>query len=336
MKFGVAGVHYGHFGMMVQDALRRDDIEMVGVAEPDEALRTQWCEKCECEGFERVEDMIERAGPDAVIEGVSIHEKADLVRLCAASKTHLLLDKPLGLSLDELVAMAEQVRASGIELSMYFTLRYWPPFFGLKTLAAEGKLGRIVTMISTHPHKLGIERRPPWMFERATYPGALCDFVCHGMDFCRWLTGAEPVRVFATHGNAKYPEKTQFQDHARTFFELDDGSVAIITGDWLWPDEAPSFGESRVIVTGTKGTATLRSWTKSELEVALTGEGAQEVEMPKIELRAFIDGFVEAVESGEKPPVSNRDVFQTAQAALLAREAADSGGVVKDIPRMWP
>jgi predicted dehydrogenase len=147
------------------------------------------------------------------------------------------------------------------------------------------------------------------MFDRATYPGTLCDIVCHGLDFCRWLTGAEPVRVVATHGNARYPDRGRFEDHARTFFDFDDGSAAIITADWLWPEEAPSFGEGRVIVTGTHGTATLRSWTKSELEVALCGTGLQQLAMPKIELRQFIADLVDALQSGKEPPIGNRDVF---------------------------
>ena len=231
--------------------------------------------------------------------------------------------------------MAEVVRDSGIQTSMYFTLRYWPPFFGLKRVVADGQLGRILTMVSTHPHKLSLDRRDAGMFSRASYPGLLCDITCHGLDLCRWLTGAEPVRVYATHGNATDPELTEFEDHARTHFELDDGSTAVITSDWLWPEEAPSFGEGRVLVTGTKGTATLRSWTKSELEIAVTGAGAQELEMPAIELRAFIDDFVDAIANGREPPISNRDVFQTANACLIARESAERGGTLESIPQFW-
>jgi len=40
------------------------------------------------------------------------------------------------------------------------------------------------------------------------------------------------------------------------------------------------------------------------------------------------DDFVEAVAAGEEPPINNRDVFQTAQACLMARESADAGGAV--------
>lgn len=336
MKFGIAGVHYGHFGMIVKDALQNDEVEVVGIAEADEALRAEWCETCACDGFTRVEDMLDRAEPDVIVEGSRIDEKAGLVRLCADSGTHLVLDKPLGLSLEELESMAAAVRESGIELSMYFTLRYWPPFFGLKQVVAEGKLGKIVTMISTHPHKLSsVQRHPAWMYERAAYPGTLCDIACHGLDFCRWLTGAEPVRAFATHGNVKLPDRTDFEDHARTCFELDGGSTALVTADWLWPEEAPSFGETRVIVTGTEGTATLRAWTKSELEVALTGTGVEQVPMPTVELKQFVDDFVAAIKAGNAPPISNRDVFQTAHACLLARESADNDGVPVRVPAMW-
>jgi len=94
-------------------------------------------------------------------------------------------------------------------------------------------------------------------------------------------------------------------------------------------------GEGRVLVTGTEGTATLRSWTKSELEVALSGTGAQELELPKVELQQFVDDYVDALQSDKEPPIGNRDVFQTAQACLVARESADSGGTPKDIPPIW-
>jgi len=321
--------------MIVRDALRNEEVEIVGVAEPDEALRAEWCETCSCDGFTRVEDMLERCDPDVVIEGSRIGEKLGVVQLCADAGKHLILDKPLGLSLEELETMAAAVRTSGIELSMYFTLRYWPPFFALKQAVAEGKLGKIVTMISTHPHKLALDRRDAWRFERATYPGTICDIACHGLDFCRWLTGAEPVRVVATHGNATVPEKPEFEDHARTSFEFDDGATAMITADWLWPEEAPSFGETRIIVTGTKGTATLRAWTKSELEVALTGTGLEEVPMPQVELKQFVDDFVAAIKAGNAPPISNRDVFQTAHGCLMARESADNNGEPVRIPIMW-
>jgi len=336
MKFGIAGVHYGHFRMIVKDALQHDEVEVVGVAEADEALRGEWCETCACDGFDRIEDMLDRAEPDVVIEGSRIDEKADIVRRCADAGSHLILDKPLGLSLDELEAMAAAVRESGIELSMYFTLRYWPPFVGLKQVVDEGKLGKIVTMISTHPHKLtSVLQRPASMYERAAYPGTLCDIVCHGLDFCRWLTGAEPVRASATQGNVTLPDRPEFEDHVRSCFDLGDGSAAFITADWLWPDEAPSFGETRIIASGTKGTATLCAWAKNELEVALTGSGAEQVDLPKVELKQFVDDFVNAIKTGNAPPISNRDVFQTAHACLLARQSAESDGAPVSIPTMW-
>jgi hypothetical protein len=141
--------------------------------------------------------------------------------------------------------------------------------------------------------------------------------------------------VIATAGNASVPDKPQFQDHARCFFEMSDGSTAIITGDHLWPDDAPSFGEGRVIVTGSRGTATLRAWTKAELEIAEVGKGLQEQPMPKVDPQQFLADLFSDLQSGKTPLISNRDVFQTAYACLVARDSTDEGGTAKEIRAVW-
>jgi predicted dehydrogenase len=335
MKIGVAGVHYGHYGGMVSYSAQVPGAEIVGIAEADEKLRTEASQRYRCQGYQRLEDLLSHAQPDLVIEGMRIDEKAELIRLCAEAKAHVLLDKPLGLSHEELATMMRQVRQAGIQLSMWFSLRFSDPFVALKRAVDAGRLGKIVTMISTHPHKLHLSSRPAWFFERTAYPSSLCDFVCHGLDYCRWLTDAEPVRVMATAGNVSVPDKPQFQDHARCFFEMSDGSNAIITGDHLWPDDAPSFGEGRVLVTGSRGTASLRAWTKAELEIAEVGKGLQAAPMPKVDPKQFLADLFADLQTGKTPLISNRDVFQTAHACLLARDSADAGGRVEEIEKVW-
>lgn len=335
MKIGVAGVHYGHVGGMVSYAAQVAGVEIVGIAEADEKLLAEACKRYKCQGYTRLEDLLSHTQPDLVIEGVRIDEKAELIRLCAEAKVHVLLDKPLGLSHEELATMREQVRKAGIQLSMWFSLRFSDQFVALKRAVDAGRLGKIVTMISTHPHKLHLSSRPAWFFDRKHYPGSLCDFACHGLDYCRWLAGAEPVRVLATAGNVSVPDKPQFDDHARCFFQMSDGSTAIVTGDHLWPDDAPSFGEGRVIVTGSRGTATLRAWTKAELEIAEEGKGLRDEPTPKIDPKQFLADLFADLKAGKTPLISNRDVFQTAHACLLARDSADEGGKVKEITTVW-
>ncbi len=181
--------------------------------------------------YQSIDELLAEARPELVVEGLRHDEKTHLVEKCAAAGAHILLDKPLCRTLADWTRMRDAVKMHGIELSMWFTSRSYPPFIALRNIVASGELGELVSLISTHPHKLRRETATPWYFDSDLYTGTFHDLAGHGIDQIRWLTGAEYKGVHAQWTCKRFKDAPQLIDHAQASFNLSDGSLATLTAD---------------------------------------------------------------------------------------------------------
>ena len=115
-------------------------------------------------------------------------------------------------------------------------------------------------------------------------------------------------------------------DHIQASFQLSNGALALLTADWLTPQESPSFGDTRFIVMGTEGSAHLRAYAADHLLIVSNKRGAYEPELPAGTEDTFVADMIDAIERGEELFIPTRDVFATAQACLLAQESARRRG----------
>ncbi len=213
MRIGIVGVHYGHIGGMVSSARHASNAEIVGIVEEDDALYEQYTQESTIRRYGSLTEMLAEARPDVVLEGLAHHEKVDAIEACAAAGVHVFLDKPLCRTMEEWHRIRRTVETSEIKLTMFFTSRFHRPFMALREAVLAGELGEIVSLISTHPHKLG-GWAPEWYFDPNQYVGTFSDVACHGVDQVRWLTGAECVGVHAYGTCKKHTGANRFEmDH---------------------------------------------------------------------------------------------------------------------------
>ena len=332
MRIGIAGVHYGHISGMVQAARQASGAELVGLVEADGALYDQYTAERPIARFASLQEMLAQARPDVVLEGVTHEDKADLVEACAVAGVHVLLDKPLCRTLKDWERIRAAVRTHDIRLSMWYTSRSHPPFMALRQAVGDGLLGEIVSIISTYPHKTSRQGAPAWYFDPQAYTGPFHDLACHGLDQVRWLTGAECVAVHALETCRKYTEAPAMTDHVQASFRMSDGALASLTADWLTPQKSPSFGDTRCIVMGTKGSAHLRAYAQDELLLVTDDRAPWTPELPAAAGPQFVQNMIDAWASGEEHFISTNDVLAVAQACLLAQESARRGGELIAIP----
>ncbi len=327
MRVGVMGLHYGHIGGMLSSAADAKDAELVEIVEPDDTLYQKYTVDAKIPRFSSLHEMLEKAKPELVLEGLDHNEKMPFVEVCADAGVHVLLDKPLCRTMEEWSRIDSAVHDSGIKLSMFYTSRYHPPFVALREAVLSGELGEIVSLISTHPHKLG-DWAPSWYFDPLVYTGTFADLAGHGVDQIRWLTGAEFVGVHAMGSSLrKHTGDRRFQtDHVQASYRMSNGSCALLTADWLTPEDSPSFGDTRFILMGTKGSAHLRAYAADNLLIVSDGRGAYEPPMPLGGTGAFVQEMIEALSRGCEHLITTRDVLQAGKASILAEESSRRGG----------
>lgn len=110
----------------------------------------------------------------------------------AEAGKHLWIEKPVGLSSDDALAVAGAVRAAGVQSTVGFNYRNVPAVEHARELIASGAIGtvtnarfRLLSDYAAHP-----QGALSWRFERARGgAGVLGDLASHGVDLARYLLG---------------------------------------------------------------------------------------------------------------------------------------------------
>ena len=330
MKIGIMGVHYGHIGGMFRSAVNAKNDELVGIVEANDVLYEKYTTDQNITRFDTLEDMLEKAKPDLVLEGLSHEEKTDAVETCASAGVHVLLDKPLCRTREELQRIKTAVEQNNIKLSTFFTSRSHTVFIALREAIQKGDLGDLVSLITTHPHKLG--NTPPSLYLDADrYVGTFHDLAGHGVDQIRWLTGAEYTGVHALGTLKKHIGSGLTFDHVQASFQMSNGALATATADWLTPKDARSFGNTRFIIMGTEGSAHLRAYADNHVLIVSNKSGTYEPELLPSTNSVFVENMIDALSRGEENFISTADVLAVANACITAEESASRGGEFLEI-----
>ena len=324
MKIGIAGVHYGHIGGMLPSAMCAPNGETIGLHEPDDRLFHQYAVKHGLKRHASLEALVEAS--DVIVEGMRHDEKADLVELCARHKTHAYLDKPLCRNHTDLARIERALGDSGIRLTMHFTSRSHPPFVALREAILNGELGEIVSLVTTHPHKLG-DFAPDWYFDSDRYAGTFHDLACHGVDQILWLTESTATAVHALGTAKRWIANPRLEfDHVQASIQLSSGALATATADWLTPQNSPSFGDTRFIIMGTAGSAHVRAYAEDGLLICSEKAGRYTPRLPDAGTDRFVESMIDAFARGEENCISTQDVLSVSRVGLAAEQSARNGG----------
>ena len=151
-----------------------------------------------------------------------------------AAGKHVLLEKPIALTLEDADAIVAAAGRSGRLFMVGLVLRFWPEYVELQRRVATGELGR--------PLSVSTERLSPpadwndWMADPASSGGVPVDLLIHDFDQMNWLLGS-PRRVFA---RAPRP------DHVLAVVEY-DGADGIAEGSMAMPKAYPFSSNVRVL-----------------------------------------------------------------------------------------
>ena len=135
------------------------------------------------------------------------HLHAENTIKAAKAGKHIVIEKPVANSMEELVSMRDAVRKAGVKTVVSFVLRWNPLFETIKSLIADGAFGKIYYVEADYQHHIA-----SWWtgFEDARKKGtgmsAMLVGGCHALDAARWFAGQGPeeaarvTEVFAYRG----------------------------------------------------------------------------------------------------------------------------------------
>ena len=271
-------------------------------------------------GGEYATSDVERLLADKRLDAVFIctrHDSHAPLAICAArAGKHILIEKPLALTLAECEAVAEAVKAHEVILMPAFKMRFYP----LVQRAHE---------FIPHPQVLVgqmMDNRWPdsaWAQDPIQGGANVHSQGCHTTDILRYFAGSEPKRVWASGGTMTHPGHPCI-DQCVASIQFEGGSVAA----WIQGDAALGqfsskfffelFGEGRSVQLYDRlKKATFYDGQKTWVEERPEEEGFQ------LEDREFVSALLE----GREPLLSAADGLQATRIVLAADRAIRTGEV---------
>jgi myo-inositol 2-dehydrogenase/D-chiro-inositol 1-dehydrogenase len=178
------------------------------------------------------------------------HLHARVTVEAANAGKHIIVEKPLCLTLEEADAMIAACKAHNRKLMYAEELCFAPKYERVRQLVREGAVGSIYFMRQCERHS---GPHSDWFYDLdQSGGGALMDMGCHGLAWFRWMLGAG-TRALSVYAQMQtgliHNARTRCEETSLCIVEFDGGVVGIVENSW-----AKLGGmEDRVEVCGTSG-----------------------------------------------------------------------------------
>lgn len=270
------------------------------------------------EATDDIEHALATAGVDAVDICLPTPLHRPVAEQALAAGLHVLVEKPVALTLADADAMGEAARAAGRVLMVGHVLRFVPEIAELRRVLASGELGAVR---GASARRLSA---PPdwndWMRDEARSGGALVDLAIHDFDVLGALLG--PARRVYARAVAGHVAALVEHEHGEGFVEGSHGM----------PGSYPFTANLRVLCE--RGVLEHRFVAGAGDEVA--DDAVSELGVYAGEARRFsapadpwqleIEHFLACVERGVEPADGSLGQARAALAvALAARRSLQSG-----------
>ena len=136
---------------------------------------------------------------DAVIIVTPDREHKDMAILALESGKHVLCEKPLALTREECVEIAEAVKKSDKKFMVGQICRYTPAFKAVKEIIDRGEIGELMFVESEYAHDYEKILKPGnWRWDPLR--NGVIGGGCHAVDLLRWVAGdPEEVQAYSNH-----------------------------------------------------------------------------------------------------------------------------------------
>jgi predicted dehydrogenase len=272
--------------------------------------------------YETYQEMFSKEKLDVVGICLPYFMNADACIAAAVHGVHIMSEKPMATELEQLERLRRSVDQGGVCISALLEMRLSPGIRTVRAAIAEGAIGEPVMATAQKSYKFGEAR--PWFYKsRTTFGGTIPWIGIHAIDFVLYTTGLKVNKIAAFHGNKAHGDYPGVEDEAGILLSLSNGGSAVVTLDYLRPETAPSHGDDRLRVVGSKGVLEMRGGL-----VELMTSDAPPHQLQLLPQRSIFGDFVRFLRGLGPAVISQAELFDVHRICLLARQAADEKRII--------
>ena len=297
------------------------------------------------------------SSPDIDIVSIATPNNLHAQQAVAAARAgkHILLEKPTGMNVDELLMIRDAVRAAGVRSIVSFELHYNPYMRFVHWLRVSGRLGAIRFARLQYLSRV-LDWYAGWDWCRTKTGGGshLLAAGCHAVDALRWLSGLEPVEVSAyqmqiTPGyewpttivaNIKLEggalghvtSSTDFQVPYTFGVELMGDRATVRDTLIAWSDQPVSLDDLRRANPFPEVTLHEAEYGSAGKAIRIAARMPDSADVAHHPFQGEIDELVECVLADRETHLNVFDAQKTMELCMAADMSADRGGAAVSLP----
>jgi predicted dehydrogenase len=280
--------------------------------------------------------LLARADVDAVVIATPHTTHLPLVVAAATAGKHVVLEKPMGLTVAECDEMIAACRTAGVHLSLAKVSRWLDAIRTGHELIRSGEAGDLV---SIHVHRLFAGYpNTGWPLDPRE-GGAWLDWGSHGCDIVRWFAGAEPTLVMAR----AVSRREDMRDlTVMATYDFPNGALAHLWMSYEIPAVAASE-RARYTFVGTKSVVDVNAYGGVDVSRGDTVEAVyrderfigpgttwdKDAPYFRRAFRAQVADLAEAIRDGRPPAIPGEDGRAAVAMALAARRSWETDSAVR-------
>jgi predicted dehydrogenase len=220
----VGDIHHQSISTWVHNA------EVTAVASPNSGEKFA-SEHGIARGYRDYRDLLADREIDIVDIGIPNDLHCQVVLDAAKAGKHIIIEKPLCVTLEEADLMIDACKKAGVLLMYAEELLFAPKYVRVKKLIEEGAVGEPFLAKQSEEHP-GPHMGWFWDVNRSG-GGVLLDMGCHSIEYTRWLLGRPKVKSVVSHlATYVHQGKTKGEDTSYTIIEYEGGKMAMLENSW--------------------------------------------------------------------------------------------------------
>ncbi|MPW26972.1 gfo/Idh/MocA family oxidoreductase [Alkalibaculum sp. M08DMB] len=278
LKFAIVGcgrISYKHVEALINNY---EDAELVAVCDIIENKAIERKKQYECYTknnkvvvYTDYIQMLKKENIDVVSIASESGYHAKHAIDCINNGTHVLVEKPMALSLTDADDMILTAKKKGKKICISHQNRFNPPIQKLKRAIDEGRFGKIIngTARILWTRDDNYYKQAPWRGTKNLDGGTLMNQCIHNIDLLQWMMGSEVERIHSERDT--FLRDIEMEDFGAILIRFKNKSIGLVEGSaCVYPNNLEEtlsiFGEKGTVVIGGLAVNEIKTWNFSDIQ----------------------------------------------------------------------
>ncbi|MCX7967935.1 MAG: Gfo/Idh/MocA family oxidoreductase [Armatimonadetes bacterium] len=321
-----AVIGYGMGKFHAEEIERTDGMRLVAICDVNpKRLEQAKNDFPKAKTYQRVEELLTDGDFDLAVIVTPHNSHAPLTLKFLKAGKHVVVEKPMCITVKEATAMIETAKQKGLMLTVYHNRHWDGDFMAIREVVESGIIGEIfhVEMFGGGYYQPGYQ----WRSEKSASGGLFYDWGAH---YLWWLLQLIPHPIESVVGSfhkLKWHDVTN-EDHVQAFIRFANGAVADVQFSTI-----ASAGKPRWFILGTEGAIVDRWEGKFSLYFFVNGVRA-ETQVPYKQSRwfEFYRNVANHLLRGEELAIKPEQARRVIAIMEYAERSAKQGGKALALP----